>query len=309
MKLRLTFIVFIIFNMLLVACEYTVDMDFPQPDNKLTFNSLFCSDSVMSVYVSKITPVESTVTQPVNDLNIRISDGEGDRYELLNIDEGVYQTNKKMEEGKIYTISAVYNSDTLKAQDTIPPKVEISDFSYNPNDTVNTYYNTYYPIQLTFKDIPNQSNYYELFLYYEYKDTVYTGPGELKISHGIPKGLAYLRSLDPEIQQEGVYGNSSTYKYLVFSDNFFDGKNVQLEIQYYHNYDDEDPNYLLCLGLNHISRDYYRYKKQMIKNRERSYDFFYESGIVKEYYSNVSGGHGIFAAYSTDLDTIKHLNK
>lgn len=306
MRFSPAFIFFFFFNMFFTACEYTVDMDYPQPDNKLTLNSLFCGDSVMRVHVSKIAPVESTVTQPVNDLKIRISDGEGEVYELQKTDEGVYQTNKMMEEGKTYTISTVYNSDTLRAQDTIPQKVEISDILYDPNDTVDTYYN--YPVQLTFKDIANQSNYYEVFLYYEYKDTVYTGLGEQKISHGIPKGLAYLKSVEPAIQQEGVYGNSS-YKYLVFSDDFFDGKEVKLEIQYYHIYEDRDPNYLLCLGLNHISRGYYKYKKQMIKNRKRSYDFFYESDRAKEYYSNVSGGHGIFAAYSTDLDTIKHLNK
>ena len=123
-----------------------------------------------------------------------------------------------------------------------------------------------------------------------------------------------IRSEDIVIKNEGLLDYyPSTYP---FCDEFFNGQTYTLNFNYllpqciagYNgNYVNLVQDYQLIVYFRSISENYYKYKRKLIIHIENQYSDIWDGiGEPVQMFSNIVGdGYGIFAGYTTYLDTIK----
>lgn len=302
---------FILSFLLISSCSKEVDIDDFIQDNKLVINSYLQSDSVISVYLSKIHKHSDTTSSFVNSADVGLYDENNIFLEkLINIEGGLYiSQNTIVEQGKKYKIETKYNNETVFASDIVPELIEIEKLEYTGNSIYNEEFHESFEIEISFIDNPNLDNYYEIVPYLKQTDTInFYYSGEKEIFHHW-----YLQSNDPIFLNED-YDNNGIYDAIVFSDKDFSG-NIQ-KIKFYYNFitiinssETYHISHVLKLELRAISKSYYLYKKSLMKHLNNQYsDFWYGTANPISLYSNIQNGYGIFAAFSYSCDSLVYTN-
>jgi hypothetical protein len=154
-------------------------------------------------------------------------------------------------------------------------------------------------LELGFTDKPGP-DYYELSIIAEYYVDI-----DLR-----RQNVGFKYSTDPVLVSTGLLDYYS--ESIVFTDELFDGEQTSIKANYWIQTGEmpligEGPeySYLLFVSFRSISESYYNYiRKQII------YQYSLESSIFTglpdpvHMYSNINGGYGIFAGYSSDNKTI-----
>lgn len=283
-----------------LSCESVVEFDAEEIEKKLVVNSLFTADSSILVNLSE----SRSLFEPRENLVVYVENARVDLYgngeyieELVFLDSGNYiSPSHLVEVRKVYEVQI--SSPTLgsaSAVNTVPDLIEIDSVEYYWNFGKTEYEQSFHQMIIHFTDPDLTTNYYEIAIHYEYLDSIWF--------FGYPAGSYTLFSPDPVINSEIDTKNPFFWsKYLVFSDELFNGKSYSLQVNFYNFLQsDEYTRNLITLDFNSISKEYYQYRKKMLLyNRSKSTSVWEDIVEPVMIYSNIDGGYGIFAGYQSD---------
>ena len=115
-----------------------------------------------------------------------------------------------------------------------------------------------------------------------------------------------MKNTDPVLTSTGLLDYEP--KTLIFNDNLFNCKDISIKVNYAIEAagrpkigDGPEYRYNLLISFRSISESYYLYKqKQIVYLFSLQSDIFTGASEPVQLYSNVNGGYGIFAGYSSD---------
>ena len=192
----------------------------------------------------------------------------------------------------------------LFAMTTIPRSVIIDTAWYQDSVFSDQDGTEYSRIYLHFRDIPDQKNYYEIYMrarcyadtsvVYE-KVTGYASNSPIVVNEGMIGSLQQLWT------DGGYVYEPST---VVFSDTLFQNTETELGISFIRpcSYVYGQPStckFDVTVYLSSVSKEYYLYRKTMYQHMISKESNIW-TGYVEpiQLYSNINGGYGVFAAYS-----------
>ncbi|MCU0435271.1 MAG: DUF4249 domain-containing protein [Bacteroidia bacterium] len=259
------------------SCERNADVDLPEVKPKLAL-SCFISpqDTIVRAYVTQSIPIfslgsSSQPHQPVNNATVTLSDANGSAQLTYNPVNGHYEipaTSFPIQAGQSYRITVqLQGFPTLEATTNVPVAVP-SDFSVNPQITVDTTSFPGFPIfeaelEHQFTDLTGTGNYYMVNTVFNWTDTLM----------GIDQQLDLARVLYNDSDRDGelIRGRQSV------------GVNIQGSMNN------------VGIWLTASNYDYYEFHRTLLSGNNGG-DPFSEPTLV---YSNVTNGFGIFAGCNT----------
>lgn len=288
MRKAVLYILFLI--MTVVACTKLIDIDFPVHKSKPVVNSFIGADSIIQVHVNTSVPVlEPDTIFPEDALVLLYKDN--DPWDTLAFKNNRYVSDYAGEEGGKYSLKVLIPGyDTVFSETKVPERPQIYDLSHKHDIIIDQDRIHYSQLKLTIRDNDPEVNYYEFDIIEKYssewsaEDTTY--------------GFTWLgNNVDPVLEDEGLLDyNPPT---MVFSDRLFNGSDYTMTINY--TSPNNDTNiYDVILIFNSVSSDYYYYKRKLaIFTSTLDSDIFFGGPEPVELYSNIKGGYGIFASYSS----------
>lgn len=279
-----------------LACETIVEFDLPETEPQLVLNSLFNTDSTLTVYLYKSRGVEesSALPETVAGALVTLSDGNGNILATLTEQSpGIYTSSFVANAGVHYHIKAEKEGyKTVSAADKIPQNQVVLD-SYRVIKKYDINEQAFYHISLTIDDPPG-NDFYEVMVRTRYSTlvdyVVYSG-----------EAVEKLHSDDHVISEHTNGGN-----YLLFKDVQFNARQKELVIYSYFSFPDCvtncSVNAIMELQINKVSPAYYNYKETMALQTSINDNPFAEPVSV---YSNIRNGYGIFAGYSQRILRIR----
>jgi hypothetical protein len=202
---------------------------------------------------------------------------------------GYYYSHIRPDRGNKYSLKiSVPDMDSISCEDIIPEKTVIQSCSLKPSVMTDGDGFVINELKLDFQD-PSGPNFYEVKL--EAEDVNYIND----------MGLWFMKNSDPVITSTGLLDyNPGT---LIFTDKMFDGKLSSVKI--YYGLQSGFGDYYLKITFRSISESYFKYKeKQFPYLFSQQNDIFTGMSEPVQLYSNIPGGYGIFAGYSTDEKVI-----
>ena len=311
-------VLFLLFFMLF-SCTKIIEIDFPKQEPKLVVNSLFTNDSIFKINVSQTTNFNQSSVKFIPDAEIILSEENNDivsQFEYTG--NGIYKSinGYKPVLNKKYKIEINHPElGQIKSSNKIPVSPNI--LLINKRDSVFTDEDGYYMSEadITIQDNPNEKNWYEFELTAYYYDDYsgIPGYGDSNQIDTVPhKRTLYITSNDIVLTNEGLTDYYPSYYPL--SDTLFNGLTYTLKLQYLPPQDilginDAEynlaKNYKLTVTVRSVTEEYYKYRKKLIIHLEnQSGDVWDGMGNPVQMYSNIEGGYGIFAGYSSFTDTI-----
>ena len=295
-------VVILLYSVFLFSCTFctkVIEIDIPSHDPALVVNSLFTDGQRIRVHLSKTASAFEYSTPTVENGLIRLFCND-EEIDTLIFNNGYYYSNINAEQGEKYSLTiSVPEMESVSSEDIIPEKTLIE--SYVHRDSVMMNDNNYPVMQLElgFTDKPGR-DFYELSIAADYYVAGFN------YRHNV--GFKY--STDPVLVSTGLldyYAES-----IVFTDELFDGEQTSIKANYWIQTGEmpligEGPEYgyLLFVSLRSISESYYNYiRKQIIYQYNLESNIFTGLPDPVHMYSNITGGYGIFAGYSSDNKTI-----
>lgn len=276
----------------LYSCTKTVNVDIPPHQSKPVLSSIIQPDSLVTVLLSKTQSIFDTKSPKINNANVILYENNAP-IDTLVFDKNTFNSDITPTIGKNYRITAdIPNFEIITSEDVIPQKPTIKPISFEDNISMDI---EGFPIsraQIEINDTSAERNYYALSLKAKFLDS----------------DVPYLSSVyfiaennDPIFENEGLL--SYYPDELLFSDELFNQKKHTLSIDYQGFYDED--NYQLIVTVKSISKNYYNYKKALVKHLDSQYQDVWDGfGNPIAMYSNVTNGYGVFAGYSKVTDTI-----
>jgi len=266
------------------SCRKVIEIDLPPADSKVVVNSFFTDGSPIKVHLSKSIGVLDNIIPECNNATVILLINNV-KTDTLYPDNGYYYSHVPAERGKNYSLIVhVPDMDSVFCEDIIPEKTILQNCICTDSVLIDGDGFIINELKLDFQD-PVGPSFYEVELFA--KDTA--NPNNMA-------GLWLKNNTDPVITSTGLLDYNP--KTLVFSDKMFDGNHCSLKIYFAY---DRYPNIILKLFFRSVSESYYKYKE-----RQMAYLFSLENDIFSgmsepiNLYSNIKGGYGIFAGYSSD---------
>jgi hypothetical protein len=286
------------------GCVDELEIDLPAPEPKLVVNALLNPDSLIKVHLSKTASVFDSIPEYVEDADVIIYENGLNLTPLYYQSDGFYSTELiKPEAGKIYRIEIATNEFGLtSACDTLP--YFITGLSCSTSDLLGSYNNgdQFAELTVNFKDDPNKDNYYELFLFTEYSENYSWGIDTMTF-------LASWFSNEPALIEENLNAQEPALSSCLFTDQFFDSEHVSVHLNYFpgaYSNDGEPyfPDYYrLIIVFHSVSKQYFDFKSKFNLYLDSRNDFW-EPGEAVYLKGNIENGLGIFAGYSTVIDSL-----
>jgi len=264
--------------LVLLSCKKYLDMDIIDKGRKPVINALFIADSVpqISVYQSKhilyasqspvITNAEVTLTTNLQSTATLSYSTLTQQY----TNQGI-----QLHEGDQLKLNVNTSIGNAKAEITIPSKIAILSLDTFPHFD-NSGNRQGIEIKLSFKDPSASKDYYIL----------YTQTGSYISSTG-------YEGNDPAIEEMN--------NRLFINDLTFNGKQKNISLIFYNNYDENSSN-VLQIYLMHVDEHYYKYAYSAYKQQSIGNSPFSEPVIV---YNNIKNGYGILGSAAI---SVKHIN-
>jgi hypothetical protein len=265
-----------------------IEIDLPPIDSKIVVNSFFTDGNKIKVHLSKSLNVLDNAIPDCNDATIILLK-ENVITDTLYLDGSYYYSHVTPEKGKEYSlIISVPDMDPVTSRDIIPEKTILQSAACIDSVLIAEDGFLINELKLDFQDAPGP-NFYEVDL------TAVTLVSNYKM------GLWFMKNSDPIITSTGLLDYNP--KTLIFSDKMFDGKTCSVKI--YYAIQPGEGDYKLRITFRSISESYFKYKEKQF-----AYLFSLENDIFSgmsepiQLYSNITGGYGIFAGYSSDENVI-----
>ncbi|MCM1567354.1 MAG: DUF4249 domain-containing protein [Dehalobacter sp.] len=291
-----------LYAVLLIGCTFCtkiIEINVPSHEPVLVVNSLFTDGQRIRVHLSKTASAFDYSTPTVENGLVRLFCND-EEIDTLIFNNGYYYSDVVALRNEKYSLFvSVPDMESVSSEDIIPEKTLIESYVHRDSIMMDDNNHPVMQLELEFTDKPGP-NFYELSVIADY----YVAGFNYRHSVG------FKYSTDPVLVSTGLldyYAES-----IVFTDELFDGEQTSIKANYWIQTGEmpligEGPEYgyILFVSLRSISESYYNYiRKQII------YQYSLESNIFTglpdpvHMYSNITGGYGIFAGYSSDNKTI-----
>ena len=284
---------------LVQSCTKIIEIDIPANEPRLVVNSLFTDGHRFKVHLSNTASAFDYTTPVVEDGLIRLFCND-EEIDTLIFNNGYYYSNINAEQGEKYSlIVSAPGMESVSSEDIIPEKTLIESYEHRDSIMMDDNNHPVMQFEIRFTDKPGP-NFYELSIIAQYYVAGF--------QYRHPVWYNYIS--DPTLVSTGLLDYSP--ESLVFTDKLFDGKETTIKANYSIQTGEiplvnggPEYSYLLFVSFRSVSESYYNYiRKQII------YQYSLESNIFTglpdpvHMYSNITGGYGIFAGYSSDNKTI-----
>lgn len=171
-------------SVFLCGCKANLDLNLPEPDDKIVIDGWIETGQYAKVLLTRNSQYFSSVdSASIRDLvltraKVSLTDGEKSEILILSRNDDyfppyIYEGNEiKGDTGKIYTITAEYGGKTAWANTTIPAKVMLDTFFFEPEANSDSLGSVY----IEFTDPPEMKNYYRIMTKRIGKDKRYYSP-------------------------------------------------------------------------------------------------------------------------------------
>ncbi len=299
MKRSVNILLYSVILICCATCTKIIEIDFPEHEPKLVVNSLFTDGQRIRVHLSKTASAFDYSTPTVENGLVRLFCNDEEIDTLIFNNAFYYSDVVALRNEKYSLFVSVPDMESVSSEDIIPEKTLIESYVHRDSIMMDDNNHPVMQLELEFTDKPGP-NFYELSVIADY----YVAGFNYRHSVG------FKYSTDPVLVSTGLldyYAES-----IVFTDELFDGEQTSIKANYWIQTGEmpligEGPEYgyILFVSLRSISESYYNYiRKQII------YQYSLESNIFTglpdpvHMYSNITGGYGIFAGYSSDNKTI-----
>lgn len=276
--LRLFFIACCV--LLLHSCTKEAKVKLPEAKPLPVIYSYICpSDTVIRLKLMLSSPLFSpnqiNVLDPVSDADVKISSAQGTAQLIYDNNTGYYELKTNaypIVPGQIYKVTVTtINGDVATAETQVPiASVPINTVSL---ETIIENYQTSDLIKVSFTDETGRLNYYRIAARYAYATTFQ--PDTLGDD-------TRINELYSDVNHDGENASVVGRFYLGYD------SNVSFSAEYYDVY------------LYNCSESYYRFYKSL-KNDQGTGISFPPPGEPSFMYTNVKGGFGCFAAYTSSV--------
>lgn len=293
-----------------VSCNDSIEETFIASNSSIVINGFFSSQDTTRINVSLIQNMwDNSKDSFINDANVslKVPDGtiitlghDTSKYWRSDYKKGFYRLPSLLQyQPGIYELTVtVPGKGTVSAKDSIPIAVPL-----NRCVILHDSINKKYLVQANFSDPAQEKNFYSLTV----NAFIYSSVWNYTSVNDSVKSTYCYKYYNVPLSTPNTYVEApinSSLNQLIFSDKSFNGgKGVALttalEASFQNNYMDSTVFYI---QLHSISKAYYNYAISYYKQNQAEKDFYAEPVNV---YSNITGGYGIFAGYSTSELKIK----
>jgi len=290
---------FILSICVLLSCEKEVNIPIEFTEPKLVVNGLFNNDSLWEVEISASQYVYTMGLPPlVNDAQVTVRDAIGNSVLLSNQGDGIYTSStEKPETGKIYTLEVSHdNYVNITASNELPNIVSIQQIDWQQQTIING--ELYRKINITLQDSP-QDDYYMVRIaatfWEEQWDTI-TGQWDSAL---VQWPLSFMTQ-SPAVENAGLKEEAPL---IMFTDNLFNGSQYTIDLllgEYFFSGEKESIE-TIYISTSSISQEYYWYQTSYQNYLNSQAGLFSQPVQV---YTNIENGLGVFAGYSTRIDSI-----
>ena len=302
--------VLIIFTLIFYSCTKEVNIEIPKIEKKAIIYGLIGNNEQIKIWYSKsygiLDYVDYVENNEISNDSAEISLFVNDNFiEKLSFNENNYFLSNYLPKpnDNIDIIVTTDNDDTLTAHTLIPEPVIINYVQFEDSAFIDEEGISFSRIKVSFDDIPNQENYYEMY----FRARCYTDTSE------VFSNVYEYSSFNPIILNENILDYEP--KSIVFSDTLFNGDMAEITLSFERpcSYVYGQPSvceFDLIIYFSNITEEYYLYRKNLYKHLFSQHTIFWYGAIEPiQMYSNVNGGYGVFAGYSLYTDTLYSNNK
>jgi len=281
---------FIILFTTCLSCKKVIDIELPDTAPKIVVNSFFTDSSRIKVHLSKSIGILEGTAPDIPNASVVVK-RNGVIIDTMYLESGFYYSHILAERNNHYTLEvSAPGMDSVFCEDIIPEKAVLQSYVCNDSVLIDEDGRAISELNLDFQDLSGPS-------FYEIKLETYD------VIHNNSWGVWFEKNSDPIITSTGLLDyNPST---IIFTDKLFDGKHCSVKIYFV---SDDWSDFSLKISFRSVSESYYKYKaKQFAYLFSLQNDIFSGMSEPVNLYSNITGGYGIFAGYSSDeKDIIVH---
>jgi hypothetical protein len=260
-----------------------IEIELPITDPKIVVNSFFTDNSPIKIHLSKSIGILENIFPECTDATVILRENNI-IIDTLFFQSGYYYSHILAETNKNYALEIVTpGMEPVFCEDLIPEKTLLQGSVCTDSVLIDEDGFIINELKLDFEDFSGPS-FYEVELSAKY------------IIDNNGTSIWFMKNSDPIITSTGLLDYNP--KTLIFTDKMFDGKHCSVKI-YFATMAYADYN--LKIIFRTVSEYYYKYKE-----RQFAYLFSLENDIFSgmsepiNLYSNITGGYGIFAGYSSD---------
>ncbi|MCF8224131.1 MAG: DUF4249 domain-containing protein [Bacteroidales bacterium] len=280
----------------LASCTKEIDIELPDETPKIVVNSFFTDNSRIKVHLSKSIGVLENTFPECTDATVIISENNI-IIDTMYMESGYYCSHITAEQNKKYSLKVIVpDIDTAFCEDIIPEKTILQSVVYTDSVLINQDGNIINEIRLDFQDFTGP-DFYEIEL--AGIDTARNDNIPVSSQNqNVP--IWFDKNSDPVITSTGLLDYNP--RTLIFTDKLFDGEHCSVRVYFYTQW---YRDYNLKIILRSVSESYYKYReKQFAYLFSLDHDIFSGMSEPVKLYSNITGGYGIFAGYSSDEKVI-----
>ena len=293
-------IYFILLISVLVSCEKEVHIPIEYTQPKLVVNGLFNTDSLWDIEVSASKYIYDAAAIPlINDAQVIITNSAGNSILLTNQGNGIYASlTERPEPGEVYSIEVSHSDyDNVSSSNQLPGEINIAHIDWEQQAIVAGEF--YRRIDISFQDSPDKDFYMVRVkgTFWEIEKDPFTGieDSTLLIEYPIEffSQNAALDNSSSKITPTSIsftdeIFNGSLFTFDILIDDFyFSGEKIKIQSIY--------------ISMSKISQEYYWYETSYQAYLSAQYNLFAQPVQV---YTNIENGLGIFAGYSTTIDSL-----
>jgi hypothetical protein len=283
----------IVFSIIIFSnCRKLVQDEFPDIQRTPVINSLLIADSIVKLHVSLTGKIDTTHLEYVDNAVINLFINNGFKESLSYLDNGIYQSKTIVKPGNIYSCEIkIPGYNDIFCEDSIPFPTRLEELNHFNTSGKDEEGLSYAAIKFTFNNKINDRKYYEVKI--KFKNYGYQDEAEL------------VNIIDPLIINEGL-------PIALFSNEMIKNESYEMTLNYTTNsFSYMNMNlYPLIVEIRSVSYDYYQFVKSMyLYEIGRFPDGLSSSSSSYPIYSNVEGGKGIFAGYSSFKSDTIYPNK
>jgi len=286
---------------ILFSCEkeVTIPIDYTNP--KLVVNSLFNTDSLWEVELSASQYIyDSGIPPLVSDAQVTVKDGSGNTHVLASLGQGIYKSATEMPSiGQTYTLEVSHsNYESVTAINSLPSTVSIQQIEWQQQTNVNG--ETYRKIHLTLQDSP-QEDYYMIRMAGSFWVEVYDTLTWQLTDSVLEIHPIWFITQSPAVENLNPYEPvpSITFKDKVFNGNQY---TIDLLLEDYYFSEEKESLESIYIITSTISQEYYWYQTSYQNYMNSQGGKFFSQPV--QVYTNIDKGLGIFAGYSTQIDSL-----
>ena len=304
---RYLLILFVVVVFSASTCEREVDLQLPEPPKRLVIYAAFTDSKTLKVYLNSSRFVlDQAPEEYLSDVDVALFEGDQGEQLVRQLEIEIpggrlvpYYTAPDFfpQPDKQYTIRAILDGfDPVEAQSFIPPPKQMSELSIADLVVVQleNRISYAYTVNFEFDDNPDADDYYHLNMFQQ----VYT--------HPITGGDDEHVDLIPFEFSDNNDGNeilASTSGGLLLENDPLNG-NYSFRVNYEINPATESLGKVF-IELRTVSKEYYQFHSSVTRQNKNPGGIFTEPVFI---YNNVEGGHGIFAGYSTVIDSLSIID-